>query len=160
MVDAMGTTRYTFYGAGRLLTEDGPWASDTVTSGYNAIGQLTNALGSGGQSTENLGWAYDPAWNLANLRSGSTPSAFLVNGKNELLTNSPNVFTHDDNPDLRYGAGGSRIKKVTSGTKANFYVYDAENQLLSACTGSNYTAIVSRWRVEFTYDGRGRLRIL
>lgn len=34
VVDAVGTTKYTYSTAGRLLTEDGPWDSDTVTSHY------------------------------------------------------------------------------------------------------------------------------
>ncbi len=34
MVDGVGTTRYTYDAAGQLLTEDGPFASDTVTNIY------------------------------------------------------------------------------------------------------------------------------
>ena len=34
MVDAVGATRYSYDQAGLLLTEDGPWAYDTVTSIY------------------------------------------------------------------------------------------------------------------------------
>jgi YD repeat-containing protein len=35
MIDAAGTTRYTYYLGGQLNTEDGPWASDMVTYTYN-----------------------------------------------------------------------------------------------------------------------------
>ena len=35
MVDAVGTTRYTYDAAGQLLTEDGPFTSDTVTNTYS-----------------------------------------------------------------------------------------------------------------------------
>ncbi len=35
MVDAVGTTKYTYYAGGLLNTEDGPFASDTVTYTYN-----------------------------------------------------------------------------------------------------------------------------
>src|SRR2546426_10773313 len=35
MVDAAGTTKFTYYAGGLLWTEDGPWASDTVTNTYN-----------------------------------------------------------------------------------------------------------------------------
>ena len=31
MVDAAGTTAYAYAAGGNLLTEDGPWTSDTVT---------------------------------------------------------------------------------------------------------------------------------
>ena len=35
MLDAAGTSKYTYYAGGLLATEDGPWASDTVTYTYN-----------------------------------------------------------------------------------------------------------------------------
>ena len=35
MVDSLGTTRYTYDAAGQLLTEDGPFTSDTVTNTYS-----------------------------------------------------------------------------------------------------------------------------
>ena len=35
MVDATGTNKYTYTAAGRLFTEDGPWADDTVTNIYS-----------------------------------------------------------------------------------------------------------------------------
>src|SRR2546422_5158044 len=35
MVDAVGTTKYTYYAGGLLNTEDGPWSSDTVSYTYN-----------------------------------------------------------------------------------------------------------------------------
>ena len=34
MVDAVGTNRYTYTAWGALLSEDGPWADDTVTYAY------------------------------------------------------------------------------------------------------------------------------
>jgi hypothetical protein len=34
MVDGIGTTKYTYNAAGQLLTEDGPFASDTVANTY------------------------------------------------------------------------------------------------------------------------------
>ena len=42
--------------------------SSTVTYTYDNIGQLKSAVGSGGQSTENLGYLYDTAWNLHPVR--------------------------------------------------------------------------------------------
>ena len=35
MVDAVGTTEFTYYTGGMLNSEDGPWSSDTVTYTYN-----------------------------------------------------------------------------------------------------------------------------
>jgi YD repeat-containing protein len=39
MVDAAGTTKYSYYTGGLLWTEDGPWASDTVTRKGSERGQ-------------------------------------------------------------------------------------------------------------------------
>jgi YD repeat-containing protein len=44
MVDAAGTTAYKYYAGGLLRTEDGPWASDTVTNYYNTA-RMRSGLG-------------------------------------------------------------------------------------------------------------------
>ena len=36
VVDGIGTTIYSYSAAGQLLTEDGPFASDTVTNTYSS----------------------------------------------------------------------------------------------------------------------------
>ena len=36
MVDAAGTTAYTYHPGGQLWTEDGPFANDTATNLYNS----------------------------------------------------------------------------------------------------------------------------
>ena len=38
---------------------------NSVSYTHDAIGQLTQALGSGGQSTQTRGFDYDAAWNFA-----------------------------------------------------------------------------------------------
>ncbi len=43
MVDAVGTTRFTYNVNGLLDSEDGPWADDTVSYGYNT-GRLRSSL--------------------------------------------------------------------------------------------------------------------
>ena len=35
MIDAAGTSAYAYTAGNQLWTEDGPWASDTVTNTYN-----------------------------------------------------------------------------------------------------------------------------
>jgi YD repeat-containing protein len=40
MIDGVGTTTYTYTAAGNLLTEDNPWASDTVTYAYHEPGTI------------------------------------------------------------------------------------------------------------------------
>jgi len=56
--------------------------ASSVTYAYDNIGQLKSAVGSGGQSTENLGYLYDIAWNLNKRTNNGTPTTFAVNVKN------------------------------------------------------------------------------
>ena len=42
MVDAAGTTKYTYYASGLLNTEDGPWSSDTVDGSVLTFDTLEN----------------------------------------------------------------------------------------------------------------------
>jgi hypothetical protein len=66
----------------RQTRTDGSYANYT----YDNIGQLKTAIGTGGQSTENLGYAYDAAWNLTTRTNYGTPQTFAVNVKNQLTT--------------------------------------------------------------------------
>jgi YD repeat-containing protein len=72
MVDAAGTTRFTYTPAGNLFTEDNPWASDTVTHSYHAsVPRLRAALtvqqpsGNWAQS-----YSYDDENRLIEVRAG------------------------------------------------------------------------------------------
>ena len=68
MVDALGTTKYTYTIAGQLFTEDGPFADDTLTNFYHA-GLRTNfsLQQPTGAWTNSL--AYDSAKRLTNVTS-------------------------------------------------------------------------------------------
>src|SRR6266496_3227424 len=84
-LDSVGTTKYTYTAAGQLLTEDGPFASDTVSNTY--VDRLRTGLSlqqPTGAWTNGFGW--DAAKRLTNVTSqaGSfnysylSPRAFLV----------------------------------------------------------------------------------
>jgi RHS repeat-associated protein len=109
---------------------------------YEAIGQLTGALGSGGLSRERLGYSYDPAWNLAWRTNSGNPQAFQVDGLNQ-LTNSPlGREYYDANGHLTNADGLT-------------YSYDDENRLVVL----EQPGAAGNWRTEFVYDGLGRLRV-
>jgi RHS repeat-associated protein len=132
----------------RMTRTDGSYVDYT----YDPLGEVTKALGSGGESTENLGYKYDPAWNLnARTNSGYT-TAFNVDVLNQLTTVS--------NLSCTYDANGNLTARVYDGNgpKNYYYTYDDENQLTSAATDSYYTYSSARWKSEYTYDGRQRLR--
>jgi YD repeat-containing protein len=68
MVDAVGTTRWAYTNA-LLVSEDGPWANDTVSYGYNAArlrSSLTHQQPAGGWTQT---YAYDAARRLTNVTS-------------------------------------------------------------------------------------------
>src|SRR5947209_16397998 len=66
IVDAVGTTVYSSDAAGQLLTEDGPFASDTVTNAYSARLRVRLSLGQPAGYWTN-GFGYDSAKRLTNV---------------------------------------------------------------------------------------------
>src|SRR5438876_9036951 len=78
MVDALGTTKYTYYAGGLLNTEDGPWSSDTVSYTYN--NRLRASLG---LQQPTGSWTNGYTWDAAQrLSSETSPAgAFTYNYK-------------------------------------------------------------------------------
>jgi RHS repeat-associated protein len=70
MVDAAGTTRYTFTTGGQLWTEDGPFASDTVTSTYQNRLRVGLSLQQPTGAWTN-GFSYGPTRRLAGITSAA-----------------------------------------------------------------------------------------
>src|SRR5439155_12877431 len=75
MVDAVGENKYAYTAGGQLLTDDGPFASDTVTNTY--VSRLRTAL-SLQQPTGvwTNGFAYDSARRLTNVSSAAGAFAY------------------------------------------------------------------------------------
>ena len=68
MVDGAGTTKFTYDAGGLLNTEDGPWASDTVTYTYNNRLRASLSLQQPTGSWTN-GFTYDAAHRLSKVSS-------------------------------------------------------------------------------------------
>lgn len=81
MVDAAGTTTYTYAMGGQMLSEDGPFANDTVTNGYVNRVRVSLGLQQPTGTWTNL-FGYDPAGRLTNVTSpaGAFGYDFSVNG--------------------------------------------------------------------------------
>jgi len=116
--------------------------SSYVTYDYDLDSQLASAVGTGGQSTENLAYTYDAGWNLAQRTQNGVPTAFQVDALNRLTSVGAVSYTYDNNGNL---TGENR------GANRNF-TYDDENRLVSVMWGSGW------YLTEFTYDGLGRMR--
>ena len=76
MVDAVGTTKYTYYAGGLLNTEDGPWLNDTVTYTYNNARMRSGLVLQQPAGTGTNGFVYDPAKRLTNLTSQAGAFAY------------------------------------------------------------------------------------
>src|SRR2546423_271946 len=70
MVDAVGTTAYSYTAGGELYTEDGPFASDTVTNTYVNRQRTKLVLGQPTGVWTNA-FAYDEAARLTNVTSSA-----------------------------------------------------------------------------------------
>ncbi|MDB6037093.1 MAG: putative repeat protein, partial [Verrucomicrobiales bacterium] len=77
MVDAAGTSSFTYNGAGKLLTEDSPWASDTLTYSYNTAGLRASLSIQQPSGSFTNGYRYDANSRLTNLTS--TAGTFSYN---------------------------------------------------------------------------------
>src|SRR5438093_735077 len=127
------------YNRGNQRTQQTFPDNSTANYTYDNIGQLKV---DSTVNTEDRGYLYETAWNLNTRTNNGATTAFVINNnKNELTSVGGSSCTYDSNGNLTF-----------SGPNAVTYSYDAENQLISAETTTN-------WRTEFVYDGRGRLRV-
>src|SRR5438552_2414589 len=151
MVDAAGTTKYTGYAGGILNTEDGPWASDTVTYTYNNARLRSGLSLQQPTGTWTNGFLYDAAHRLTDITSqagtfsyaykvgqaSSLPiklaipnSSYITNTYDNVarltgtyLDNSANSLL--DKSEYLYNLGNQRIRQTR--TDASYYTknYDA-----------------------------------
>jgi len=138
------------YNAGNQRIRHTRTDNSYVTNTYDNIGQLKTAVGSGGQSTENLGYNYDAAWNLNQRTNSGSPYTFSVDSKNQLTSDPSYTDGYDDNGNLTTRSNGTYL--------AYTYSYDDENQLKSVAYGDGSQPTTAWWRLDFVYDGRDRLR--
>ncbi len=148
---ALNTHSY-LYNQGHQRTRQTRTDASYATYTYDSHGQLKSGIGTGGESTENLGYTYDTAWNLNTRTNYGTSQAFVLNVKNELTSVDGLGCSYDSNGNLTYRA------YEIYGPRSYTYVFDDENQLIEMRTDTTYTAPGSRWRPTWVYDGLGRAR--
>ncbi len=138
------------YNSGGRRSELTRTDGSTVAYSYDDDGQLTGAVGSGGQSPENLGYAYDAGGNLIQCMDAGWPVSYTVNSRNQVTDDGARSYAYD--------ANGNRTS-VAWNSGSLSYVYDDENQLVSVATDTSSTPAASRWMTEWVYDGQGRVRL-
>ncbi|MBN8248061.1 MAG: RHS repeat-associated core domain-containing protein [Verrucomicrobia bacterium] len=86
-------------------------------------------------------------------------SVLSLAGMSTCIVNDRNQATTVAGYTQSYNALGNRTQEMTGTTTSIDYLYDAENQLTSAASDTYSTPDAARWKMEFVYDGRGRMRI-
>jgi RHS repeat-associated protein len=185
MVDAVGTTVYGYDAAGQLLSEDGPWAYDTVNYTYANRLRTGLSLQAPNASAWSQGYGYDNARRLTGVNSPAGAFNYIYNvGQASLpvsislpngafVTNTyDNVarllstalknsgYTNLDSYTYIYNQAGQRTNVVrTAGDYVN-YTYDNMGELKTA-TGKESGGVTNRWQEQlgYAYDAAGNLNI-
>ena len=153
MVDAAGTTKYTYYAGGLPNTEDGPWSSDTVTYTYNNRLRASLSLQQATGSWTN-GFTWDAAHRLSKV--SSTAGTFTNNyaGAGKLIQKLalPNASYITNTYDSVARLTGTYLDNSSNTVlDKSEYLYNTNNQRirLTRTDGSYYTN---------TYDNIGQLK--
>src|SRR5437867_3552981 len=157
MVDAAGTTKYTYTAGNQLRTEDGPFASDTVTNGYlNRLRVSLSLQQPTGVWTN--GFAYDAARRLTNVVSPAGTSTYTLAAtagasplpKKLLLPNGAYITnTYDNVARLLTNA-----LKNSSGTVLDSYAY-----LYNLASQRTNLTRADASTVGYRYDNIGQLKV-
>ncbi len=183
MLDGVGTTVYGYDAAGQLVSEAGPWASDTVNYTYqNRLRQsLSVAAPNGAAWTQTYG--YDSARRLKRVASPAGPfnytydavalqrvdelslpnGASITNsfGRVARLTGTWLINSGGTNLDAYaygYNQANERTNVVrTAGDDVN-YTYDNAGELLTATGREPSGSLRLQERLIYAYDGAGNLQ--
>jgi RHS repeat-associated protein len=162
MIDASGTNTYSYTAAGQILTEDGPFASDTVTNTY--VNRLRTALSLQQPSgVWTNGFIYDAARRLTNVTSsaGSFGNVYVtgVGGASgysssllqQLLLGNGSVITNNFDPVGRLLATHLRTSAGVL-TNKHEYLYDLAGQRTNETRMDASTLV-------YSHDKIGQLKV-
>jgi YD repeat-containing protein len=156
MIDAVGTTAYTYTDFGALLSEDGPWADDTVSYTYTS-----NRLRSGmtllqpNATAWSQTYAYDSSSRLNGITSPAGTFAYTFDPVNNMLVRklalgNGSYITNGFDP---LGRMTSTTLKNSSHAILNSHAYvydDASRRTKQTRTGGDF--------LDYGYDKIGQLK--
>jgi len=185
MLDGVGTTAYSYNSAGQVLSEDGPFASDTVSYTYaNRLRAGLNILAPNASAwTQSYG--YDAGERLTNVTSSAGVFSYILGGssaasplvKKLTLPNGSYITnTYDSVARLlstslknsggtvlnshNYGYNTASERTVMTNTLGDYrsYTYDGMGQLKTAL-GTEPGGVTNRLNEQlgYTYDAAGNL---
>jgi RHS repeat-associated protein len=151
MVDAAGTTRFTYAGFGAVASEDGPWEQDTVSYSYDN-GRRRSALSllQPGASAWAQSYAYDALHRLTN--TASPAGAF---GYRYRTGQSHDLPFYDWAPGIFWTTAGTVVEKLTYPSAAYFTnYYDDFGRLLAIHLKTSANGMLNAH--EYVYDPANR----
>ena len=156
MVDAAGTTVYGYTTFGALLSEDGPWANDTVSYTYDngrRRSGLTLLAPNASAWTESYG--YDGANRMTNVTSPAGVFAYAYDATRKLQVSKltlPNTSYITNAFDSVARLTGTYLKNSGNSVLDSYtYAYNAGNQRTNIVrTDGSY--------VDYAYDNIGQLK--
>lgn len=163
MVDAVGTTTYSYTEFGALLSEDGPWADDTVSYSYTS-----NRLRSGmtllqpNATAWTQSYTYDDSSRLSSITSPAGTFTYSYDPVNNMLVRKlalPNGSYITNGYDA-LGRMTSTTLKNSSHAILNSHAYDyddASRRTKQTRVGTLSTASVTN-SVDYGYDKIGQLK--
>ena len=159
MVDAVGATRYSYDHAGLLLTEDGPWPLDTVTSIYTNRLRASLTLQQPG-APEAWQYRYDTAHRLDTLVSPAGMFSYQYPAAGATLARASRLPVQVDLPVGAIVNSYDGMARVTNNILRNLaqatlnahaYAYNNASQRtrMTSTSAGNY--------VDYGYDALGQL---
>ncbi|MBI5675440.1 MAG: hypothetical protein HZC48_06420 [Nitrospirae bacterium] len=149
--DATGTYQFSYDANSRVTGIDDPWADDSLTYSYDALGRRIGLVPQGGQA---ISYAYDNLSRLTGIQSGANTYSYSYSNANPLVQtltrpNGSNTAYQYDSLDRLTGIAN----KTSAAAIINQYVYDYNQQdVRSSETITNGNPITSFTNELITYD--------
>jgi RHS repeat-associated protein len=154
MTDATGTTAFAYGASGRLQTEDGPWANDTLTYGYNGAHRAALALGQPQAPDWLQTYGYDSGGRLQSVTDPNGAYNYAYSGASPLVARLrfPNLgyVTNTYDATLARLSGTSLVGPAGSVLSSQSYLYDVSGRLTN-------TTRFDASKINYGYDGLGQL---
>jgi RHS repeat-associated protein len=161
VVDSTGTTKFKYTDAGQLLSEDGPWASDTVSYTYSARRRASLSVLQPNASPWTQTYGYDDYNRLSTVISPAGPFGYTywswatLSDRVQYLglpgNNTEHTLIESEFDELaRLTATTLRKDYATIRNRHSYQMNDANQRTRQTFTDGNY--------VDYTYDNIGQLK--
>ena len=164
MTDAVGATLYAYTDFGALLSEDGPWAEDTVTYSYTTNRLRASVTVAAPNATAwAQTYAYDGAGRLTNITSPAGAFTYLYDAATHLqvckLTQPPGSYITNTWDALGRWTGTYLKNSDDATLNAHTYNYDdASRRTRQTRLGAPASEPAWTNSVDYTYDPIGQLK--